>query len=186
MDRIYSALIPTATPTLRASIANTLEKFGSGVLAFAHGQGIRIVPMQRGERYRDVSPAIERMGVNVDSWGAPPAGLFVVEERHIYIRTQSDMTVAHEFGHALDCALGRGIYTSGLDPAIRESYAKDREFVTPYASTSLDEYFAECVRAYVGVNDNPSVWPKATREKLLKCSPKMHAYLSAMFTRLNT
>ena len=40
MDTIFSALIPTATPTLRASIANTLEKFGSGVLAFAHERGV--------------------------------------------------------------------------------------------------------------------------------------------------
>ncbi len=186
MDTIYSALIPEATPTLRETIANTLEKFGPGVLKFAHKQGIRIVPMTENQLYRDASPTIKRMGVTVDSWASVPAGLFVVEERAVYIRTQSEMTVAHEFGHALDCALGGGIYRSGLDPVIRKAFANDTSFVTPYACTSLDEFFAENVRAYVEINAPMSVWPRVSKAKLLKCSPTMHAYLSDVFERLNS
>lgn len=91
------------------------------------------------------------------------------------------MTVAHEFGHGLDCALGGGIYRSGIDTRIREAYANARTFVTPYAATALDEYFAECLRAYVEVNDPASVWPPATRSRLRRVDPLMHEYVDHIF-----
>jgi len=163
------------------AVAFALVRYGAGALRFAGEHGIRAVPMIRDELYRNASPAIERMGVNVDSWPAPPAGLFVVEERTIYLRSRSPMTVAHEFGHALDCALGGGVYRSGIDPRIRNAYAAAGEFVTPYASTSLDEYFAECLRAYVEANDPISVWPRATRERLRRIDTAMHDYVAALF-----
>lgn len=163
------------------AVVFALVRYGAGALRFAGEHGIRAVPMERDELYRDASPVIERMGVNVDAWPAPPAGLFVVEERTIYLRSRSPMTVAHEFGHALDCALGGGIYRSGIDPRIRDAYAAAREFVTPYASTSLDEYFAECLRAYVDANDPMSVWPRATRERLRRVDAAMYDYIAALF-----
>jgi hypothetical protein len=162
-------------------VLGTLERFGSDALRFAGMHGIRIVPLQRAEAYSSASPAIARMGINVDAWPAPPAGLFVVEERSVYLRSRSPMTVAHEFGHGLDCALGGGIYRSGIDPRIREAYANARAFVTPYAATALDEYFAECLRAYVEVNDPASVWPPATRARLRRVDPEMYAYVEDIF-----
>ena len=91
------------------------------------------------------------------------------------------MTVAHEFAHGLDCALGGGVYRSGYDGTIRRSFANARAFVTPYAATGLDEYFAECVRAFVEVNDARSAWPRATRERLRELDPPMCDYLKALF-----
>ena len=111
----------------------------------------------------------------------PPAGLFVVEERTVYLRSTSAMTVAHEFGHALDCALGDGVYRSGYDPQIRAAFAGASAFVTPYAATGLDEYFAESLRAYVGANDGASPWPKATRARLHCIDRPMHDYLQSLF-----
>lgn len=163
------------------AVAFALLRYGAGALRFAGEHGVRVVPMDRDESYRGVSPVIERMGINVDAWPAPPAGLFVVEERTIYLRSRSAMTVAHEFGHALDCALGGGVYRSGLDPRIRSAYAAAREFVTPYASTSLDEYFAECLRAYVDANDPISPWPRATRDRLRRVDSAMHDYVADLF-----
>ena len=107
-----------------------------------------------GELYREASHALARLGIDVDAWPAPPAGLFVVEERALYLRSRSPMTVAHEFGHALDCALGGGVYRSGIDPQIRALFASAMSFVTPYAATGVDEYFAESLRAYVEANDD--------------------------------
>jgi len=61
------------------------------------------------------------------------------------------------------------------------SFANARAFVTPYAATGLDEYFAECVRAFVEVNDARSAWPRATRERLRELDPPMCDYLKALF-----
>ena len=159
----------------------TLARFGAGTLRYAAARRVRVVLLAPGERYDEASPALARMGVDVDGWPAPPAGLFVVEERTVYLRSRSAMTVAHEFGHALDCALGGGVYRSGLDPRIRAAFAAAREYVTPYASTGLDEYFAEALRAYVEVNDPASPWPPATRERLRRIDPDLYAYVDDLF-----
>lgn len=107
----------------------------------------------------------------------------MVEERTVYLRSTSAMTVAHEFGHALDCALGDGIYRSGYDPEIRAAFAGASAFVTPYAATGLDEYFAESLRAYVEANDGASPWPKATRARLFRIDRPMHDYLDGLFKK---
>lgn len=54
-------------------ILSTLLRFGIDALRFAGTHGIRIVPLQRTEAYNTASPAIARMGINVDEWPAPPA-----------------------------------------------------------------------------------------------------------------
>ncbi|MBV9645951.1 MAG: hypothetical protein JO043_00635, partial [Candidatus Eremiobacteraeota bacterium] len=147
-------------------IAGTLARFGDGALRYALNSGIRVRLLRAGERYRDASAALKRIGVDVDAWPVPPAGLFVVEERAVLLRCATPMTVAHEFGHALDCALGGGLYRSGYDTEIRGAFSRARRFVTPYAATGLDEYFAESLRAFVEVNDDDSPWPNATKESL--------------------
>ena len=88
----------------------------------------------------------------------------------------------HEVAHAIDCALGGGVYRSGFDPRIRAAYAAARAFVTPYAASGLDEYFAVSVRAYAGVfNDAVSPWPAATRERLRTCDLAMHDIVAEIF-----
>lgn len=115
MDSIYSALIPTAASEVRIEIAQVLESFGESVLSIVANSGALIRPLCPRERYADASSALCRLGIDVDAWPAPPAGLFVAEERTVYLRSRSPMTIAHEFGHAIDCALGGGV---GLSPGI--------------------------------------------------------------------
>lgn len=177
-----TALIPPErTACDQGTIVETLARFGSDALAFAGAHLTRVAPLRHGERYRDASPALTRLGIDVDAWPAPPAGLFVVEERTVYIRSRSPMTVAHEFGHALDCALGGGVYRSGIDPQIRRCFASAGAFVTPYAATGIDEYFAEALRAYVEANDPTSHWPRVTRARLSRLDPNMYHYVEALF-----
>jgi hypothetical protein len=164
-----------------AAIARALAHFGEPALRYAAQRNIRIVPLESAQRYCEASAALRRLAVDVDAWPVPPAGLFVVEERTVYLRSPSPMTVAHEFGHALDCALGGGVYRSGYDLEIRRSFAAATAFVTPYAATGLDEYFAESVRGYVGVNDAKSPWPKATRARLRAIDPQMAAFMDRLF-----
>lgn len=171
---------PVAIPN-SASIVRTLNRFGTAAISFAHRNEIRVVPLARGQRYTERSAALRRLGVDVDAWPAPPAGLFVVEERTVYLRSHSPMTVAHEFGHAIDCALGDGIYHTSYGQTIRRLFRNAKRFVTPYAATAIDEYFAESLRAYVEINDSASFWPRATRERLQRIDPGMFAYVDRLF-----
>ena len=164
-------------------VVETLLRFGQGALTYALRSRIRVVLLRTGELYREASPALARLGIDVDAWPAPPAGLFVVEERALFLRSRSPMTVAHEFGHALDCALGGGVYRSGIDPQVRALFANATTFVTPYAATGVDEYFAESLRAYVEANDPASPWPRATRARLRHGDPGMHEFLELLFER---
>ena len=167
-----------------AAIVRTLRRFGEPALRFALARNIRVVPLRRGQRYQERSEALRRLGVDIDAWPAPPAGLFVVEERTMYLRSRSTMTVAHEFGHALDCALGEGVYRSSVDPVLRALFAEAQNFVTPYAATGADEYFAESLRAFVEANDPQSFWPRATRERLRRIDPGMYAYIAELFANV--
>ena len=178
---LAAALIRTDRRFTVAAIVQTLQRFGTGALRFAADSGITIAPLRRGERYASASPALSRLGIDVDLWPAPPAGLFVVEERTVYLRSRSPMTVAHEFGHALDCALGGGVYHSGIDPELRRLFAAATSFITPYAATGIDEYFAEALRAYVEINDTTSHWPRATKSRLRKIDPALYALVERLF-----
>src|SRR3982074_1818452 len=142
-----------AHPEACAAIDGVLDRFGVGALRVAASAGVRLVHLRGREAYRDRSGRRRRLASGVDDWPVPPAGLFVVEERAVYLRSTSPMTVAHEFAHALDCALGGGVYLSGVDPRVRRAFAETRAFVTPYAASGLDEYFAEAMRAWVEAND---------------------------------
>ncbi|MGC2243808.1 MAG: hypothetical protein WBA06_09300 [Candidatus Aquilonibacter sp.] len=175
------ALVVPNRPNGAGAISATLERFGAGALRFALDRNTRVAPLHRGEKYREASPALARLGIDVDAWPAPPAGLFVVEERTVYVRSRSAMTVAHEFGHALDCALGGGVYRSGIDPHIRRLFIDARTFITPYAATGIDEYFAEALRAFVEANDPASHWPRATKVRLQSIDPQMFTYVERLF-----
>lgn len=166
---------------IEGGIVTTLVRFGMGPLAYALNARIRVVLLGTGESFAHGSPALTRLGIDVDAWPSPPAGLFVVEERTVYLRSRSPMTVAHEFAHALDCALGGGVYRSGVDPRVRTLFGNAPAFVTPYAATGIDEYFAESIRAYVEINDPASSWPRATRRRLLRVDPAMHDYVDRIF-----
>ena len=168
-------------PSDHPAISRTLRKFGDPALRYALSRGIRVVPLLRGQRYQERSEALRRLGVDVDAWPAPPAGLFVVEERTMYLRSRSPMTVAHEFGHALDCALGEGVYRSSMDPILRRLFSEAQAFVTPYAATGADEYFAESLRAYVEANDANSFWPPATKLRLRKVDLRLYEYVDRLF-----
>lgn len=162
-------------------IVSALARYGYSALQFALTGGVNVVPLPRGARYGELSRALARLGIDVDAWPAPPAGLFVVEERTVYLRSRSPMRVTHEFGHALDCVLGGGVYRSGIDPAVRVAFSSARSFVTPYAATGLDEYFAEALRAYVEANDPASAWPPATRARLAQLDPAIYTYVEDLF-----
>lgn len=166
----------------RFIVCEALSQFSTVLLQRTLDAGCRIRLLEERERYCDASAALRRLGVNVDGWPVPPAGLFVVEERTVYLRSLSPMTIGHEFGHAIDCALGGGVYRSGYDAAIRAAFSAACSFVTPYAASGLDEYMAECLRAYAGLNDEHSPWPPATRARLQQCDSTMYELIAELFS----
>ena len=92
------------------------------------------------------------------------------------------MTIGHEVAHAIDYALGGGVYRSSFDPKIRSAFASAHAFLTPYAECGLDEYFAESLRAYAGVfNGDMSLLTAATRERLRACDSDMYEIIAEVF-----
>jgi hypothetical protein len=169
----------------RAAIRATLELFPPHILELTRQRGIKVRVLTPGQLYRQVSPLLERQRIDVDQWPVPPAGLFVVDERTLYLRETDRFTVAHEFGHAIDCALGGGEYFSFRDVAQRERYASARRFVSPYAATGHDEYFAECCRAYVEGNPEGErfvMFPLVSKAILREKDPEMFSFLDMLFT----
>ncbi|MGP6190425.1 MAG: hypothetical protein ACLPSH_10175 [Vulcanimicrobiaceae bacterium] len=139
----YARLFSCAPPTTMHEIFDaTLQRYPRTIIELLVKNDTRIVPLLPAQRYQDASEALRRLGVDVDAWPVPPAGLFVVEERTMYVRSISPMTISHEAGHALDCALGGGVYYSGTNTRLRRAFANARAFVTPYSACGLDEYFA--------------------------------------------
>ena len=59
----------------------------------------------------------------------------------MYVRSLSPLTIAR-VSHAIDCALGGGVYYSGTNSRLRRAFVDARAYVTPYAASGLDEYFA--------------------------------------------
>lgn len=182
MDPVISALIPEASSDVQSRIADVLGKFSRVILNRVVEAHTIVRPLKKAERYAEVSPALRSLGIDVDAWPAPPAGLFVVDERTVYLRSCSPMTIAHEFGHAIDCALGGGVYFSNVNPEIRKAFCDARCFITPYAATGLDEYFAESIRAFVEVNDAASHWPKATKARLQSADPTMYEIVESLLS----
>jgi hypothetical protein len=104
----------------------------------ANGTTIVVLrPRKRSAKFRRRYDALHP---GIDRWPIPPAGLFVTEERAIYLRSKSPMTICHEAGHALDSALGGGVYLSGIDPKIRRPFAATSAFCDTYAASACDEY----------------------------------------------
>ena len=63
----------------------------------------------------------------------------------------------------------------------RSEQPSARQFVTPYAATGLDEYFAEALRAWVEANDPASAWPAVSRERSERLDPAMHGIIKGIF-----
>ncbi len=159
------------------------QYYPEGAISLLIDANTKIIPLGT-TKYAEASSALRRLGVDVDAWPVPPAGLFVVEERSVYLRSMSAMTICHEAAHALDAALGGGTYLSGQDTRIRRAFAEARRFVTPYAASGLDEYFAECTRAFVAANDALSLWPSVSPERLRNLDSTMYAIVEGIFADL--
>ena len=165
-----------------SAVQATLEKYyPKSAIRLMESNGTRFHALDVGETYVDASPVLRKMKIEIDRiFPISPAGLFVVEERTVFLRSLSPMTICHEAGHALDCALGGGVYLSGIDPMIRRAFAAATAFVTPYSASSCDEYAAENFRAFVEANDPNSPWPTVSRERLLQVDPTMFRIVSGL------
>jgi len=175
----------------RLRVARTLTSaVPEPLLRYLEGARTIIRVLHPGERFIDVSASIEVAQANVDRWPIPPAGLFVVAERTLYLRLVTSMTIGHEIFHALDSALGaNGRYLSATDARIRGAFdmacARGR-FLTPYAAGAVEEYFAEAGRAMVGLNDDDAPWRPVSERVLRKIDPTMYRIMLELFERAAT
>jgi len=175
-------MIVNASDDQKAQVVEHLSLYPYHLVKLCKTAGTKIHILQEGEGYLGASKYLSNLSIEIDSWPNPPAGLFVVEERTIFIKQLNQLTMTHEFGHALDCALGEGIYLSSSEK-FREAYNEAREFVSPYAASGLDEYFAEGCRAMVSGNDGKRFWPEVSPSILEQKDPTLFKLLSEIFSR---
>ncbi len=155
--------------------------FGPDALRITDRFGLRIVLVDESETYADVSPAIaaEPFGDH----DPVVRGLYVPEERAIYLRNRSDGTLVHEYTHGLVDALGQPVRN---DPALRAAHANAADFVSPYAFTSndLDEWFCEGIRALLSAanGDYESISP----QDFARVDPRGYELCLAMFERITS
>ena len=167
-----------------AELEDVLAAYGEQALAAAARLGFTIAIVPEGQPFASFSSSVARCAPGIDTWAAPPSGLFVVEERRILLRPHAlRMTAAHEFAHALDALLAQKprSYFSYESEELRYYFATATGFVNEYAASSLDEYFAESVRAYVEVNDDRCAWLPLTRQDLYLRDPRMFALIERLF-----
>ena len=161
-----------------------LAEYGERVLSAAMRRGFTIAIVPEGQPFASFSSSVARCAPGIDKWAAPPSGLFVVDEKRILLRPHAmRMTAAHEFAHALDALLARKprSYFSYESEELRYYFATATGFVNEYAASSLDEYFAESMRAYVEVNDERCAWLPLTRQDLYLRDPRMFALIERLF-----
>ena len=164
------------------AILETIERYPPHLRAAADAIGIRVALIGPFQGYGDYSPALREM--RVDDAKVPFAGVFVHTERTLYVRWLSALVVAHEYAHALDFALGRGVYLSRTDPAIRRAFREAllaRRFITRYAVSGVSEYVAEGMRAMVEVNDERGPWPRVSRDRLKRVDSALYGILEKLF-----
>jgi len=168
-----------------ASLVCALSAFGDAALRAAIAGGVRIAIVPEARRYAEFSPLVAGRVPGIDDWSAPPAGLFVVEERTILLRNHTmGMTAAHEFAHALDAVMAKRprSYYSYESEELRGYFATASGFVNEYAASGLDEFFAESMRAYLEVNDARCAWLPLTRQDLFLRDPRMFKLVERLFS----
>lgn len=183
-DRAYAALETMMHAAPPAALVAALAAYGETALMAAANGGVSIALVPEGQPFSGFSSSVARCAPAIDEWASPPSGLFVVDERKVLLRPRSlRMTAAHEFAHALDALLARKkrSYFSYESEELRYYFATATGYVNEYAATSLDEYFAESVRAYVEVNDERCAWLPLTRQDLFLRDPRMFALIERLF-----
>ena len=73
---VVSMLIVGASKSARAMIAPHLGAYPTTLLEQLVEHRCSVRPLRAREGYRDASTAMRRLGVDVDAWPVPPAGLF--------------------------------------------------------------------------------------------------------------
>ena len=132
----------TATDTV--AIEAVLNRIPKHLLERIVAAQTRIIVIHANETYAQHSPVLRRLSNGVDNWTIPPAGLYVVEERTVYLRSLSQMSIGHELMHSLDAALGGGAYLSGVDRRIRSAF--ERTVLAESTNTSPKAH-APCVHS---------------------------------------
>jgi len=158
-DRFAMRMLRAGPPRVREDLARLLtQTVPSSILRFVYEYGVAI----------------------------QPPGLYVRNEKTLYLRSISPLVVGHELIHALDDALGGGgAYYSTRDVAIGVAFTSATEFVTPYAGENREEYFAECGRAMLGMNDpDLTSWPVVNEARLRSVDRVMWRVMLELFERV--
>lgn len=186
----------------RTTIEHEAALLGPGVIRKLHGFGIKIRSVGAKDRITELSAVIKRFGI------APPPGcqgLYVPFDKALYIIVPMAGVTAHELGHALDHALCLVQIPDGFDPLTASlsecervrpfrtqqdaSFAKrvvgNRQAISAYAATNLQEAWAEQVRALTNCNDTGNLFDELSAAKYRAINRESYAFTLGIFLELN-
>ena len=89
---VVSMLIVGASKSARATIAPHLGAYPTTLLEQLVEHRCSVRPLRARDGYRDASTALRRLGIDVDAWPVPPAGLFGDVLRGLHDKHVSDNT----------------------------------------------------------------------------------------------
>lgn len=179
--------------TAVAAVESAVAHFPVGVLRILAAQRVTIGVLQHDEGYAQFSPSIAEAFEDRPDLSAELdescAGMYVIPEATLLVHEVNDGVFTHELGHALDAALAREakitemyLSESAFGPGtIAESYILDKP-VSNYATTKVQEHFAETFRGIVGAN--LAGFPQITAESVAEGSPIAAAFFQKTFARL--
>ncbi len=185
-NRFAMRMLRAGPPRVREDLARLLtQTVPSSILRFVDEYGVAIRPLFDNEDFPDVSAALRNVGF-LQAHPIQPPGLYVRNEKTLYLRSISPLVVGHELIHALDDALGGGgSYYSTRDVAIGVAFTSATKWVTPYAGENREEYFAECGRAMLGMNDPElTSWPVVNEARLRSVDRVMWRIMLELFERV--
>jgi len=162
-------------------ICHKLSVYPSHIIKLVVRHNIKIRPLFPYETYREVSAFLAD---NLSTAREDAHGLFSRKEDTIYLRSIDKVTIVHEFAHAIDLCLGKEKgyenYNSLKDDKIGYAFMRG-EWINSYAGESLDEFFAESVRAYFDINISDCPF-QAYKKDLIKKSPSMFKYIEDLMS----
>ncbi|WP_328473273.1 hypothetical protein OHA21_12070 [Actinoplanes sp. NBC_00393] len=123
-------------------------------------RNVRLVVVARGERMSAVPDVRQRFGTSLDDryWGGFGATdsfpLSVSTESNVLDGQGGENVFVHEFGHTLHLMSLRYV-DPGFTPELTSAWNAARRagrWANTYAGSNIDEYFAEGIQSYFGVN----------------------------------
>ncbi len=186
----------------RATIVDEIAILGPGIIRALDSAGIKIRSVGARSRIHEMSEIIKRFGITIQPG---VQGLYVPFDKALYIVEPMTGVTVHELGHAFDHILSPDSIPADFDPLTAsladcakikpfrtqndkeflERFVGNRHAVSSYGATSIQEMWAESVRAFTNCNDTGNLFDELSAAKYRVLNRGSYAFMLEIFIRYN-